>query len=63
MELIDLKNKTAEELSQLLGELRAKMVKLRFDLADKKLKNFSDVGKTRKAVARVLTELKLKSNR
>ncbi len=60
MKTADFKNKSTEELSQLLNEFKAKILKLRFDLADKKLKNFSDIKKTKRSIARVFTELKLK---
>jgi len=55
--VLDIKNKTKEELRVLLNEFRAKIVKLRFDLSDKKLKNFSEIEKTRRNIARVLTSL------
>lgn len=53
----DLHNKTKEELTHLLSELRGKLLQNRFDLADKKLKDNSQVGKTRKDIARILTLL------
>lgn len=51
----DLQNKTKEELSQTLVDLRAKVLKLNFDLADNKVKDVSQVKKTKKDIARILT--------
>lgn len=56
----DLKNKTVEELNRNLSELRAKLMQAGFDLADKKMKDTSQIKKTKKDIARVLTELKVK---
>ncbi|KKT81365.1 MAG: 50S ribosomal protein L29 [Candidatus Yanofskybacteria bacterium RIFCSPHIGHO2_02_FULL_44_12b] len=58
MKADELKQKTGEELSKLLNELRAKLLKFRFELADKKLKDFSVVNKTKKDIARILTAFK-----
>ena len=57
MKTLDLKNKSHEDLIHLLSESQAKILKLRFDLADKKLKNYSEIKKTRKNIARILTAL------
>ena len=54
----DFKNKDAQELSQILKELRAKLMQAGFDLADKKLKNTSQIKKTKKDIARILTEMR-----
>lgn len=59
----DLKNKTAEELNRNLKELRAKLMQTGFDLADKKLKNTSQIKNTKKDIARALTELKIQSRK
>ncbi len=53
----ELHNKTKTELAHLLSELRGKLLQFRFDLADKKLKDTSQVSKTRRDIARVLTLL------
>jgi ribosomal protein L29 len=50
--------KTADELRQMLAESRIALAKLRFDLADKKLQRTSDIGKTRRTIARIMTALK-----
>ena len=54
----NLTTKTAHELRQMLAEANAGLAKLRFDLADKKLKRTSDIGKARRQAARILTALK-----
>ena len=56
----DLKNKSKEELSRIRNDLKAKLMKLNFDLAANKLKDFSQVKKTKKEIARVLTSLRIK---
>lgn len=54
----DLTTKDAGELQQMLQEQRQKLGQLRFDLADKKLKTTSDFQKTRRTIARILTQLR-----
>lgn len=54
----ELKNKSKDELNHLLVDLRAKILKLNFDLADNKVKDVSQVKKTKKSIARVLTLLR-----
>lgn len=61
MKINDLNNKSKDELNLLLVDLRAKILKLNFDLADNKVKDVSQVKKTRKDIARVLTLLKSKN--
>ncbi len=56
----DFKNKEAKELTQILKELKAKLMQAGFDLADNKMKDTSQIKKTKKDIARVLTELKVK---
>ena len=56
-----IKNLSIPELKKMLEDLKAKSMQLSFDLADKKLKDFSEIGKTKKEIARILTELKLKN--
>ncbi len=58
MKKIDLQNKDRNALLGLLDELRSKLFQLRFDLADKKLKDVSQISKARRDIARVLTALK-----
>lgn len=57
MKRFDTKNKTPNELTNGLTELREKLAKLRFDKADKKLKDSSQFGKIRKDIARIMTAL------
>ena len=58
MKRIDLQNKTKDDLSHMLKDLKAKLLKLNFDLADNKVKDVSQVKKTKKDIARILTALK-----
>ncbi len=58
MKSSDLYNKSRDELNQSLADLRAKLLKLNFDLADSRLKDTSQLKKTKKDIARVLTVLK-----
>jgi len=62
MKFQELKDKNTSELQTMLKELQAKMLQLRFDLAEKRLKDFSQVKKTKVQVARVLTALKARGN-
>ena len=62
MHISELKNKSKDELNQLLVDLKAKILKLNFDLADNKVKDVSQVKKTKKDIARVLTLLKSQSS-
>ena len=41
---------------------KAKLMQLNFDLADKKLKDFSQIRKAKKEIARILTELRIKKS-
>lgn len=54
---IDLQNKTKDELNMILKDLKAKLLQFNFELGEKRLKNFSQVGKTKKEIARILTKL------
>lgn len=51
-------NKSAAELHQMLEEERQRLAKLKFDLADRKLKKTSDVMVARRKIARILTALR-----
>lgn len=53
----DLKTIEIVELQKTLKELRVKLSKLSFELEANTLKNYSEIGKTRKEIARVLTEI------
>ena len=54
----NLKTNSVAELTTMLADARAKLAQMRFDTADKKLKRTSDIGATRRLIARVLTALK-----
>jgi len=58
MKVTELKNKTREELDNMLSDLKSKLLKLNFDLADNKVKDVSQVGKTKRDIARILTVIK-----
>ncbi len=58
MKKTDLKTQSAAELHTMLSDARARVAQYRFDLADKKLKRTSDIGATRRLIARILTALK-----
>ena len=58
MKRIDIQNKTKDDLNHMLRELKAKLLKLNFDLADNKVKDVSQVKKTKKDIARILTALR-----
>ena len=51
-------NKTREELVGMFKDHRAKLLKLKFDLNEKKLKDVSQIKKIKKDIARILTALK-----
>lgn len=62
MKNIDLQNKTKEEISMMLNELKSKLLQFNFELGEKRLKDFSQVKKTKKGIARILTMLKQNGN-
>ena len=51
-------NKTREELAGMFKEQKAKLLNLKFDLNAKTLKDVSQIRKTKKDIARILTALK-----
>ncbi|OGM98415.1 MAG: 50S ribosomal protein L29 [Candidatus Yanofskybacteria bacterium RIFCSPLOWO2_01_FULL_41_34] len=61
MKNIDLQNKTVEEMSMILKDLKAKLLQFNFELGEKRLKDYSQIKKTKKEIARILTFLKSKS--
>jgi large subunit ribosomal protein L29 len=54
-EFKQLKNLTVNELQKMLLEKREKLRNLRFDLNAGKIKNFSEIKKTKKDIAQILT--------
>jgi large subunit ribosomal protein L29 len=61
LEFEKLKQATISELQKLLQERREKLERLSFDLAVGKVKNISEIRKTRKDIARILTLINEKS--
>ena len=57
----NLDNANAAELQANLAKEQAALAKLRFDLADRKLKRTSDLGKARRTIARIKTVLNKKA--
>ncbi len=55
MKNIDLQHKTKEELNTMLSDLKSKLLQFNFELGEKRLKDFSQVKKTKKEIARILT--------
>lgn len=58
MKAKELRQKTKKELENLLAENRAKLQRLKFDLAAKKLKNSSQIKLLKKDIARILTVIR-----
>ncbi|MEK7580331.1 MAG: 50S ribosomal protein L29 [Patescibacteria group bacterium] len=61
MKAKDLRQKTEQELKNLLEEKREKLRELNFDIQLKQSKNVRDIRKNKKDIARILTILKVKS--
>lgn len=59
MKFFEIKNKTKNELSETLKDLKGALSRLSFELSNNTLKNSSQVKKTKKDIARVLTVLNL----
>lgn len=60
MKADQLRQQTKSELQKVLKELREKLRKLRFALALGKLKNYREIRKVKKDIARVLTVIREK---
>jgi large subunit ribosomal protein L29 len=58
MKAQELRDLTVDELEQKLGELKRKLLNLRFQLASGQLQNTAEIGKTKRDIARVLTILR-----
>jgi len=58
MKIEELNNQSREELTHMADGLKAKLLKLNFDLADNKVKDFSQLKKIKKDIARILTAMK-----
>jgi ribosomal protein L29 len=57
METKELRTKSAEELTKLLGEQRNALRQLKFDLAAGRVKNIRDLHTTKTTIARIETVL------
>ena len=55
MKIIELKEKTENELKEMMGVLREKGRDLRFQLAAGKIKNTREIRSTRKTIAQIQT--------
>lgn len=62
MNIRELKNKSVDELQKLLKESQTKLMQLRFDLVDKKVKDFSQFTKIKRTIARILTLVRQSAN-
>lgn len=62
MKNTDLKNKTKEELNTMLNDLKSKLLQFNFELGEKRMKDYSQVKKTKKEIARILTIFKQNGN-
>jgi len=60
MKAKELREKTKAQLEKILKEKREKLFKLKLDLAERKLKNFREIRKTKRDIARILTILREK---
>ena len=55
MKIKELREKTENELNNLLKENREKLRQMKFSLAANQLKNSREIGKIKKEIARILT--------
>lgn len=62
MKFVELKNLPKEELQKLLAQNRNKLKDLRFNLSFGKVKDISEIIKTKKVIAQILTLLNQKNN-
>lgn len=58
MKYAELNNQSREELTHTLEGLRAKILRLNFDLADNKVKDSSQFKKVKRDIARIMTAIK-----
>jgi ribosomal protein L29 len=59
----DIREKNRKDLEENLGELRNKLVKIRFDVSAKQMKNHREIRKIKKDIAMILTHLNQNSLR
>lgn len=62
-EVRELKDKNLMELGKLLDETRNKLIKLRMEKRNEKMKNVRAIARTRDDIAKILTAIKEKENR
>ena len=62
MKAKDLKNESLEALESKIRESREKLMELRFQHSDGTLNNGTDIGKTKREIARLLTVINEKKN-
>ena len=55
----DLKNKDSNELLSSLAGLKSRLLQLSFERVEKRLKDSSQISKTKKEIAQTLTALRL----
>ncbi|MBW6440568.1 50S ribosomal protein L29 [Patescibacteria group bacterium] len=58
MDIKELKEQSENQLQLLIKESKEKLNKLRFSLANKQLKDYSDIKKTKVTIARAKSTLK-----
>ncbi len=58
MKIAELRQKTPEDLKQMLSDNRKKLTTLNFDLAAGKVKNIKELRQTKHEIARILTLLR-----
>ena len=63
MDASDLKTKSADELKQLLGDLKKEQFNLRFQRASGQLENTARVGVVRRDIARIKTVMHAKAQK
>jgi large subunit ribosomal protein L29 len=61
MKVQEIKEKSDQELQNLIRESKEKMKKMRFALANRQLENVKDIAITKKTIARAKTFLKERS--
>jgi len=59
MKFTEVKDKSKKELTETLKELRGALSRLSFELSNNTLKNSSQIKKTKKDIARIMTVLNL----
>jgi ribosomal protein L29 len=62
MKIIELRQRSKDELKKTLGDNREKLRQLRFDLAAGKVKNVREVRKVKKEISQILTLIKSKNH-